>query len=135
MVTLVHDDVPIRCDDVIHRVTTHETLQHRYIEAPVGRALPASDLTNGLGVKPEEQGELRHPLVEQRLAMHEDQRAAGTLSHQIRSHNGLPDSGRGDEDTDVVSQECSRSALLLRGQLPAEVGLQRIPRNSLVIAN
>ena len=89
MVTLVHDDVPIRCDDVIHRVITHETLQHGYIEPPIGLALATAHLTNGFGVDPEEEGELRHPLVEQRLAMHKDERAAGTLSYQIRSQNFL----------------------------------------------
>jgi hypothetical protein len=113
----------------------HEALQHGDIEMAVGLALPASHSANRFRVNAEEHGELRHPLVEERLAMHKDECAAGALGHQVRSDNCLPNSRWGNEHTYVVSDERGGRSLLHRGQLTVEINLYRIARNSLVVDN
>ncbi len=98
--------------------------------APVRRALPRPDLADILGVDTEEQRELCEPLVEQRLPVHEDERAATTFRDQVRAEHGLADAWRRDECTDFIRQEGA-------GGLPLDVGesaLKAIAHGSPVLA-
>jgi len=65
---------------------------------------PAPDLANLLGIDTQEKGELREPLVEQGLAVHEDERATPTLRDQVGPDYGLADSGRCDESAHLMRQ-------------------------------
>jgi hypothetical protein len=133
MVTLVYDYVAVGGDNVVYRLTPRQALQHGDIEMAVGLALPTSDSTHRFGFNSKKQGKLSHPLIEQRLAMHQDERAPGSLSYQVGPDNRLPDTGRSDEYTDIVSEECVYRALLHLGQLTVEASVNWVAGDSLVV--
>jgi len=126
---------PIRYFNVVHCVATYNALQHGHVKVAVGLALPTSDTANRFGINAEEHGELRDPLIQERLTMHEDERAAGTLGHQVCSDDCLADSRCGDKHANVVSEERVGGSLLHSGQLTVEVNPHWIARNSLVFDN
>jgi hypothetical protein len=90
MVALVDDDLPIARHEISNGLLAHEALDHGDVDPTGGVALSTTDLPDRLDVDSEEESELRAPLVEQRLPVHQDQRAAGTGGHQIDAHDGLP---------------------------------------------
>jgi hypothetical protein len=70
MVAFINDDVPVPGNDVVDRVSSHETLEHGHIEMAVELTLSAPDSTNGFGLNPEKERQLSDPLIKQWLAMH-----------------------------------------------------------------
>src|SRR5437867_9943790 len=94
---LVDDHVTVGCDGVVDGPIAHEALEHGHVEAAGGRPLPPADLSDRLRRQPEEQRKLRHPLIEQRLAMHEDERAPATGRREVGADDRLPYTGWGDE--------------------------------------
>ena len=60
----------------------------------------------------EEHRELGEPLVEELLAVHEDERAPPALRHEVGAEDRLADAGRRDEDAGVVLEEGARGRLL-----------------------
>src|SRR5436190_1158344 len=118
--------MPIARYDVVHGAATNETLQHGHIELAVRRALTAADPPDAFFVDSKEQGQLGHPLIEQRLTMNEDQRAPRALSNEIRSDHRLANSRRSNEHSGIVGQQSTRSVVLRRRQLPVEMNLQEI---------
>ena len=112
VVALVHDHLAIARDQVGDLASAHEALDHRHVEAAVRRAFPAADLADGLGLDAQEERELGAPLVEERPAVHQDERAAAPLGDQVRPDDRLADAGRGNEDADLVGEERAGRLLL-----------------------
>src|SRR5215213_10396464 len=71
VVTLVHDDMAIRLDQVLDAALPNQALDHRHVEPPVRLALPATDLSDLLLLDAEKHGKLSHPLIQQGLPMDE----------------------------------------------------------------
>ena len=130
---LVDDHVTVGCDDVVDGPIAHEALEHGHVEAAGGRPLPAADLPDPLRGQPEEQRELRHPLIEQRLAMYEDKRAPTTGRSEVDADDGLPHAGWGHEHTEVMRKQGLRCLLLGFGQMPVETRLQRFTEDALIV--
>lgn len=132
MVALVDDDVPVLPNEFIDGVLVNQTLDHRDIEASVGLPLSCADLADVLRVEPEEDGELREPLVEERAAVDEHQRVAPALSDEVRAQHGLAHSGRRNEDPGVVFEHRAGRCLLDRRELASESNLERRSLGALI---
>src|SRR5205085_2406860 len=89
VVALIDDDVPVAGDEVVDFFLADETLDHRNIDVAVGLAFVAPDTADLLLVDAEEDRQLCNPLLEERLAMDEDQRIAGALCDQICAEDCL----------------------------------------------
>src|SRR4051812_1216581 len=126
MVALVDDHVPIACDAVIHLSFADEALDHRHVESASGPTLPAAGHPDTLLLDSEEHRELRHPLIEQRLSVYQHERIAGALRDQVCAQDGLPDSRRRHEDTDIVLQNRARGLLLDGRELSSKRDIQWI---------
>ena len=100
---------------------------------PVGVRFPPPIWPIAFGSEPEEQRELRHPLIEQRLAMHEDERAPATRRGEVGADDRLPHARRSDEHTEVMCKQGLRRLLLDGGQMPVEARLQRVTGDALVV--
>ena len=133
MVALVHDHLPVAGHEVSDLAATDEALDHRYVEAAVGSSLPRPDLANLLDVDTEEERELGQPLVEQGLAVHEHERAAGPLRDQVRPDDGLADPRRSNEGTSLMRQEGANGLLLNIGQSALKVIGHACPALPLVL--
>jgi hypothetical protein len=133
VVAFVDDHVTVGRDDVVDGPIAHEALEHGHVEASGGRPLPATDLPNRLRRRPEEQRELRHPLIEQRLTMHQDERASVTCRSEVGADDRLPHAGWGDEHAEVMCEQRFRCLLLDFGQMPVEARLQRFTEEALVV--
>ena len=68
-------------DEFIDLVPTDETLNHRHVQPAIVFALTASDLADLLFIDAEKDRQLCSPLLQKRLPMDQDQRAAPTLHH------------------------------------------------------
>jgi hypothetical protein len=82
--------------------------------------LTTSDLADALLIEPKKDRQLGSPLIEKRLAVYQDQRATGTLCHQVRPQNRLTAPRRRDDDANVMLNERLRRLLLQGGQLAGE---------------
>ena len=80
--------------------------------------------------KLKEHCELRDPLIEEWLPVHEDERAARALRDQIGSENGLADAGRGDKYTRVMFEERACGLFLERCQPTVELNVQPLSRRA-----
>src|SRR6185436_16664402 len=133
MVALVHDDMAVGLDQVIDAALADQALDHRHIEAPVRCPLAASDLADVLLLEAEKDGELSHPLIQQRLPMDEHERAPRALRHKIRAKHSLADAGRRDKYTDVVLEERLCCLLLDRRELALELDIEWLTFLELVL--
>ncbi len=104
MMTFIDNDVSVAGDEVIDVVVVIETLNHCDIEAAVGLALPAPDLTDLFCIYTKEDCQLRDPLLEERLTMDQDQSIAGALRDEIGPKDRLPDARRSNKHAGVVVQ-------------------------------
>jgi hypothetical protein len=91
--------------DFVDLPLSHEALDQGDVEATVGSPPAPADLPDLLRFETQEHTELRHPLVQQRPAMHQDQRAAAALRDEPRPDRRLSGPRRRDEDPDVVCEE------------------------------
>ena len=101
MVALIHDDMAVVANEVIHPSFSDDALNHRDVEESVRSMFSPSDSTDVLGFDTKENRQLRNPLVKQRTTVNEDQRARAALREEIRSNDRLSDSRRRNEDTDI----------------------------------
>ena len=104
MVALVHDDVPVICDQFSDILSTYKGLQHRDIQVSVGLEFATTDLPDFTRFQVQEQRELRSPLIEQRRPVNENQRIARPLRDDFDADNGLARPGRCDEYSGLMSQ-------------------------------
>ena len=125
VVAFIDDDVTVRSNEIVDSFLTDEALHHRHIKLSVRLALTTADLPDVLLVDIEEHCQLRLPLLEQRLSVHEDERAARTLRDEVRAKNGLPNARRRHKDTGVVFQQSSGCLLLNGSEFALEGKLQR----------
>ena len=102
--TFIDNDVSVAGDEIIDVVVVIETLNHCDIEAAVGLAFPAPDLTDLFCVYTKEDRQLRDPLLEERLTMDQDQSIAGALRDEIGPKDRLPDARRSSKHAGVVVQ-------------------------------
>jgi len=133
VVTLIHDHVPVGCNDILPRIAANEALQHGHIQMAVRLALAPADSPNGLTINAEEHGQLVHPLIEQRLTMDKDERASSTLRHQMGADYRLASAGRRHKNAYIVCQQRPRRPMLRRCELAIEGYVKRLPEKSLVI--
>src|SRR5439155_22582932 len=81
----------------------------------------------------EKQRELRHPLIEQRLAVYQDERAPASSRGEVGADNRLPHARWGDEHAEVMRKQGFRGLLLDSGQVSLEAYLQRFTKEALVV--
>src|SRR5213083_1018306 len=77
--------------------------------------------------------ELCHPLIEQRLAVHEHERAPTTGSGEVGADDRLPDAGWGDEHAELMREQGLRRLLLNFGQVPLEAYRERFTEDALIV--
>src|ERR1700687_3158131 len=130
---LVNDDLSIAGDEIINCILPNRALDHRDVEATVRFALPTSDLSNFLLVDAKEYCELRHPLSQERVSMHEHQSAASTAGDYIGSKDRLSDTGRRHEDADVMSKKCAGRLCLDGRQFATKDHFQRRSQLSVIV--
>ncbi len=133
VVALVDDHLAISRDEVGEATQPHETLDHRHIQAPVGRVLAGADLADSLGGQAEEHGQLGNPLIEERLTVDQHERAPGSRCDQIRADYGLAHAWRHDEQTDVLAKKSACSLLLNRRELALKRDIQGLPLAALIL--
>ena len=97
MVTLIDDNLPVVSYAVIDPSFADEALKHRHVEATIPRPLGSTDLSDQLQLDSKEDGKLRSPLVQERLTMHKDQRAAATFRNEPGSYHGFSGARWGDQ--------------------------------------
>jgi len=122
VMTLVDQHMTVLRDAVSDLGAEHETLDHRHVEPPVESVTSTAEGADLRRIEAEEAGELRHPLLHQRLAMNQPQRTASTGRDELRANDGLPAAGRRDEDPILVSRQRAHGFLLDRRDLTVAVG-------------
>jgi len=132
VVALVDYDLAVGAHGRIDPALPHQALDHRDVEPTVRGPLPRADPTDLPRPEAQEHGELRHPLLEQGPAVHQDERAAAAGCDEPGRDRGLSGSGRSDEDSGVVLEERSRRSLLCRRERALEVEGDLAPRGALV---
>ena len=83
VVTFVDNHLPIARDDVINAVLADQALDHGDVNPPGTDAVAAADLADLFLVHSQEHRQLSPPLVQERLPMHQDERAARARPGQI----------------------------------------------------
>src|SRR6266849_1549968 len=84
MVALIDDHLTVVRDDIFDFFLPDEALDHCHIQFAIAGLLACSDLADLLRLDAEKQAELCQPLVQERSPMHQDQRAAASLRHEVR---------------------------------------------------
>jgi hypothetical protein len=107
-------------------------LDHRYSELAVRGVLAGADLADGLGRETQEHGQLRNPLVEERLAVDQHEGASRSRRDQIRADDSLAHARRRDEHTDVVTEQGPGGLSLYRGQLTLKGDVERFAVTPLI---
>src|SRR5207253_2314746 len=74
-----------------------------------------------------------HPLIEQRLAVHEHERAPTTGRGEVGADDRLPDAGWGDEHAELMREQGLRRLLLNFGQVPLEAYRERFTEDALIV--
>lgn len=124
MVALINDDMAIVGDEVIYLLLADEALDHGDIESAIELALTPSNPTDALRIEVEEHRQLRHPLLEERFTMNQNQRTAGALCDEVGAEDGLSDPRRADEYAGVMLQKRAGGVLLDGRQLSFELQVQ-----------
>ena len=83
---------------------------------PVGRFLPPRMTPTRSAVDVEEGAQPRHPLIQQLLPMHQDQRVGVSLGYQPAGDDGLAEGRRGCEHAGVVRHQGIHGRLLFLGE-------------------
>jgi hypothetical protein len=95
--------------------------------------LACADLANRLGRETQEHGQLRPPLIEERLAVDEHQGTSGSRCDRICADDSLAHARRRDEHTDVVTEQGPRGLFLDGGQPTLERDRQRLAVTPLIL--
>jgi hypothetical protein len=120
VVALVDDNVTIPCDQVVDRSLADEALDHGDVQPSRRGTLARADLPDRLGVDAEKHGQLRDPLIQERLPMDQDQRRPGAGRDEVGPDDGLADARRRHENPDVVYQQRSGGLVLDGSQCALE---------------
>ncbi len=120
MVALVDHDQAVVGEERFEIVYRLEALDHCQVDDAGQPSPAAAALTDLLGREAEEGRELRAPLVEQRLAVSEDERRQFALRDERARDHRLAGSGRRDKDAVVVCRQRGDRVRLQRRQLAAE---------------
>jgi len=132
VVALVDDHLSVRRNAVGDLPFADQALQHPDIEPTVRLTTTAADLADFLFRDAEEHRKLRHPLVEERPAVHEYERVPGAHSDEIGPKDGLPRARQGDNNARIVLEQRLGSLLLHRRELTVELTRNRISLSPLV---
>ena len=129
VVALVHDKMPIIFDQVRHLAFPDQALNERHIDNTGRPFLPAANNANAIGVDIEERAEPRNPLIQQLLAMHQDQRISGPFRDEFSRNHGLPEGRCRRQHTGVVRHQGGYCLLLLerKGSKKATANSHSIP--------
>lgn len=106
MVAFIHNDMAIVGHQIIHFILAHDTLDHGNVELAVGFTLATTNSSDVTGIQSKKQGELRNPLIEQRLTMYQDQGITLPFANQPGSDDGFADTWWCNEDTDIMFSQC-----------------------------
>ena len=104
MVALIYDYVTVLGDQLVDIVPLDEALDHGDVEGAVVLAMATTDPADLLLVDVEEHGELCDPLLEQWLAVNQNQGVAPARYDQVGAEHSLANAGGSNEDTRVVRQ-------------------------------
>ena len=100
---------------------------------PAGELLPpAAEPAEGLRRDAEKRGQAFDPLLQQLLAVHENQSVDAAARDEPCRHNGLAECCRGRQHTNIVSCQGVRRQLLLGPQFTLEAHVDRRPRKPLI---
>src|SRR5258708_17928136 len=117
---LVDDDVTVVGYEVVDPPVADQALDHCNVEPTVRLPLAAADLADLLRLDPQEQSQLRNPLIQERTAVDQNERAPSSLRNEIGTHDRLPDARRRREYADVVRQHRPPRLLLEWRERPVE---------------
>ena len=133
VVALVDHDQAVVAEERVEVVDGLEALDHREVDDPGEFASSAADLADLFRGESEQRLELCSPLLEERLAVGEDERRQPPRGDRGAGDHGLARSRRGDEDTIVVREHGGQGCLLKRRKRPGESQRQRVVRRAAVV--
>ncbi len=133
VVALIHDHLPVVGHEIADAFAPRQALDHGHIDAARGLSLPASDLADVPGPKPQKGLEARPPLVQQWLAMDEDEGVHTPRGDHPGPQHGFSRARRGDEDAQVVRFQIRGGAHLGLSELAVELELRRLPWVALIL--
>ena len=116
VVTFVNNELPVSGHDVGHLALPDQALDGRNIDETRRPLLSTADDPNTICLDVEEGAQPRHPLIQQLLPMHQDQRIGVSLGYQSASDDGLAECRRGCEHASVVRHQGIHGRLLLLGE-------------------
>jgi hypothetical protein len=112
MVTFIDDNVTIVRHDAVHSSLARQTLDRGNVELSIRLPLAASDSPDFLLPNPKEHRELRHPLIEEGLAMNKHECVPFALGDEVNAKDRLADARRRHENPIVMPKEGTCSLLL-----------------------
>ena len=92
---LVNDDVTVRAQELANIGSPRERLDHRDVDAMGDPSAASTDPSDRLGWNVKELGEAFYPLLDERSAVHQDQRRAAAAGEQTGRQDGLAPARRG----------------------------------------
>ena len=109
----VDDDLAVVADGFAHLAVADEALNHGDVQRPHWAGLAAADSPDLRGIDTQKQGELVHPLLEQRATVNQDESIDPARRHQVGAHHRLSRAGRRHQHAQVVRQHGLHRSLLL----------------------
>jgi hypothetical protein len=125
VVALVYDEMAIVGDEVGDCAFSNEALDECDVDFSRGFASAAADASEDILRRIQKGFEPRGPLLEELLAVDEDERVDPAGSYQPSSKNGFPKSSSGGENSTIVGKHGLRSDLLIGSEHALELEFQR----------
>ena len=120
VVALVHDHEAVVRDTVVHLSAAHQALHQGDVD-PSERPPSSAEATDFIIRDAQKLGEPSNPLLEQLLAMDDDQGVDSALRNQPCGHHGLPERSSRGQDAGVIRQHGSCCDFLIRTEGAVEV--------------
>ena len=117
---LVDDEVAVVGDEIFDRPLADEALNEGDVERAAEALSPAAQATDLLWGNVEKLRQALHPLLEQLLAMHEDEGVDAAVSDHPCREDSFSEGGSGGEDASVVRQHGFSGQLLIFTQSALE---------------
>ena len=126
VVAFVDDDVAVAADQLVKVIAARECLDHCDVDPSRQSASASAESPDRLRCDVEELAEPLDPLLDERLAVDEDQRGAPSTGDEVRSEHRFAPARGCAEDADVMLQKRSGSGLLGLVELAGKLELKRL---------
>ncbi|GMV94368.1 MAG: hypothetical protein AMXMBFR82_41460 [Candidatus Hydrogenedentota bacterium] len=132
MVTFVCNNEAIVGHEIGYLSLPLKSLQHCDVQKSRGLVPTTSYHSDRLSIHVQKEGELLTPLLQERRAMHKNERIYVSLCDEPRRQHGLAEAGRCYEDTIIVFNQLLGRGLLFATELAMERERHRCSRQALV---